>query len=144
MAKRESATFADGDDYHPVANKEKMRSGQPLNDDDRQPWLERLNALLKEWFDAGKSGVLACSALKEKYRDTLADNMPAGTVHFVLLEGSKEMIGERLAARNHEYMNPKLLESQFATLELPKDAVRIVNDKSPDEVVNEIFKKLGI
>lgn len=144
LAKREGAIFADGDDYHPLANKEKMHAGHPLNDEDRQPWLERLNVLLRDWFAQGQSGVLACSALKEKYRQTLVEHMPKGAVHFVLLEGSRELIASRLEKRNHEYMNPILLESQFATLELPKDAVCVVNDRTPDEVVTEIMQRLGV
>jgi gluconokinase len=104
LAERTGTVFADADDYHPAANKAKMASGQPLNDDDRQPWLEVLNGLMQGWFKAGTGGVLACSALKEKYRTTLANGMPEGTVKFVLLDGSKELIAERLAARQHEYV----------------------------------------
>jgi gluconokinase len=143
LAKREGTVFADADDYHPPANKQKMASGQPLNDDDRQPWLETLNKLMIGWYQSGKGGVLACSALKEKYRQTLADGMPAGAVSFVLLGGSKEMIAERLAARKHEFMNAKLLESQFATLETPKDALCVVNDRPPNVIVEEIVKEIG-
>jgi gluconokinase len=140
LAERAGAVFADADDYHPLANKEKMAAGHPLNDDDRQPWLETLNGLMRGWFNHGQSGVLACSALKEKYRATLASGMPAGAVHFVLLDGSKELIAERLAARKHEFMNAALLDSQFKTLEPPKDAFRVVNDKTPDVVVDEILE----
>jgi gluconokinase len=140
LAERTGTVFADADDYHPAANKAKMASGQPLNDDDRQPWLEVLNGLMQGWFKAGTGGVLACSALKEKYRTTLANGMPEGTVKFVLLDGSKELIAERLAARQHEYMNPKLLESQLATLEKPQDALSVVNDKAPGEIVDEILE----
>jgi gluconokinase len=86
LAKRVGAMFADADDYHPAANKEKMAAGHPLNDEDRQPWLEVLNRLLKEWFAEGKSGVLACSALKASYRVTLQAGMPNGAVSFVVLE----------------------------------------------------------
>jgi len=142
LAERMGTLFADADDYHPAANKAKMASGQPLNDDDRQPWLETLNKMMRGWFESGKGGVLACSALKEKYRATLASGMPASAVHFVLLDGSKEMIAERLAARKHEFMNAKLLESQFATLETPKDAVCVVNDKAPEVVVDEILQQV--
>jgi gluconokinase len=113
LAERAGAVFADADDYHPLANKQKMAAGHPLNDEDRQPWLETLNRLMQGWLAEGKSGVLACSALKQKYRKTLAAGMPAGTVQFVLLDGSKELIAERLATRHHEYMNPNLLDSQF-------------------------------
>ena len=143
LAEREGAVFADADDYHPLANKQKMASGHPLNDDDRQPWLETLNQLLRSWYDSGKGGVLACSALKEKYRTTLSAGMPKGTVTIVLLDGSRELIAERLAARKHEYMNAKLLDSQLATLEPPVDALRVVNDRPPEEVVEEILQHIS-
>jgi gluconokinase len=142
LAEKLGTKFADADDFHPQANKDKMASGQPLNDDDRQPWLEELNRLLKSWYEGPKSGVLACSALKEKYRETLSLGMPAGTVHFVLLEGDPAMIAERMAHRPGHFMNPKLLESQLATLEVPKDAVKIVNDHAPSVVVDEILNRV--
>jgi gluconokinase len=142
------AIFADADDYHPPANKAKMAAGHPLNDDDRQPWLETLNELMRGWFTTGKSGTLACSALKASYRETLAAGMPAGTVHFVLLEGSKEMIAQRLAARKHEFMTGALLDSQFKTLEPPADddpdAFRIINDKPPAVIAEEILKHVEL
>ena len=147
LAARSGAVFADADDYHPAANKVKMAAGEPLNDEDRQPWLETLNRLMRGWSEAGTSGVLACSALKAKYREILSAGMLKGTVHFVLLEGSKKLITERLAARHHEYMNPKLLDSQFATLERPADddpdAVKVMNDRAPVEVVDEILQRIG-
>ncbi|MFC6644083.1 gluconokinase [Granulicella cerasi] len=142
LAAREGVVFADADDYHPLANKQKMAAGNPLNDDDRQPWLEELNRLMRGWYDAGKGGVLACSALKEKYRVTLAQNLPADALSFVLLDLPRATLEERLQQRNHEYMNPKLLDSQLATLEKPTDALRVENDKAPDEVVNEILAGL--
>jgi len=122
-----------------------MAAGHPLNDDDRQPWLETLNHLMQGWFEAKAGGVLACSALKAKYRETLEAGLPKGTVHFVLLDGSRDLIASRLAARHHEYMNPKLLESQLATLETPSadEALTIVNDRTPDEIVTEILEKIG-
>jgi gluconokinase len=140
LAERTGAVFADADDYHPQANKDKMAAGHALNDDDRQPWLETLNHLMQGWFHEGRSGVLACSALKAKYRDTLAAGMPEGAVDFVLLDGSPELIAKRLATRKHEYMNPALLESQLKTLEKPKDgeAFRVMNDCSPGAVVDAI------
>lgn len=144
LSQRTGTIFADGDDYHPAANKEKMHAGHPLNDDDREPWLERLNVLLRDWLAQGQSGVLACSALKEKYRQTLMAHMPEGAVHFVLLDGSRELIAARLKKRHHEFMNPALLDSQFATLEMPKDAVRVSIDKSADEVVTDIMQRLGV
>jgi gluconokinase len=143
LAKRVGAVFADGDDYHPAANKQKMAAGHPLNDEDRQPWLEVLNRLLREWFAEAKSGVLACSALKASYRVTLQAGTPNGAVSFVVLEASKELLAARLAERKHEFMSSKLLESQLATLELPSDAVQVVNDRSPDEVVSQILAQVS-
>jgi gluconokinase len=142
LAERTHTVFADADTYHSESNKAKMASGQPLNDDDRQPWLETLNALLREWFDAGEGGVLACSALKDAYRKTLVRGLPQGSVVFVWLDGSKELIASRLAERHNHYMNPTLLESQLATLEPPSDALRILNDRAPDEVVEKIMQHL--
>jgi gluconokinase len=142
LAKRTGAIFADADDYHPAANKEKMAAGHPLNDEDRQPWLETLNRLMLGWREEGKSGVLACSALKQKYRETLSAKMPAGAIQFVWLDLSAEKISERLASRHHEFMNPALLQSQFKTLEPPADALRIVNDRSPEQVVDSILEKI--
>ncbi|HEY2039923.1 MAG TPA: gluconokinase [Edaphobacter sp.] len=142
LASRTEAIFADADDYHPAANKEKMAAGHPLNDEDRQPWLETLNQLLRGWYTEGKSGVLACSALKQKYRDTLEQNMPSGVVTFVWLDLSAEEISKRLAERHHEFMNPNLLQSQFDTLEPPVDAVRVRNDRTPDRVVDSILEKI--
>lgn len=143
LAERVGAVFADADDYHPAANKKKMAAGQPLTDEDRQPWLETLNRLMRGWLEAGKSGVLACSALKSKYRTTLAAHTPKGTVSFVWLDAPRELLAERLAERHHEFMNPKLLESQLKTLEPPKRALRIVNDRAPEEVVNQIVEHIS-
>lgn len=143
LAQRAAANFADADDYHPLSNREKLAAGHPLTDEDRQPWLKELNRILLGWFHAGSSGVLACSALKADYRRTLAGGMPDGAIRFILLEGSKELIASRLAIRHHEYMNPVLLDSQIATLETPRNALRIVNDRTPDEIVTEILSKLS-
>jgi gluconokinase len=144
LAEHAGAVFADADDYHLAANKEKMAAGHALNDEDRQPWLEELNRLMQGWFHAGRSGVLACSALKEKYRATLVAGMPEGAVTFVWLDGSPELLAERLSERHHEFMNPKLLESQLETLEPPVDALRIVNDRTPEEVVSQILEHVSL
>jgi gluconokinase len=142
LAERIGSVFADADDYHPLANKQKMAAGEPLNDQDRLPWLEELNRLLQGWFKAGKSGVLACSALKATYRTTLRAGIPTSAVSFVLLDGSKELLAARLSERKHEFMNAKLLESQLATLEVPEDALRIMNDRAPEEVVSQILAQI--
>jgi gluconokinase len=144
LAERIGSVFADADDYHPLANKQKMAAGHPLDDQDRQPWLEELNRLLRSWFEAGESGVLACSALKANYRSTLQAGMPTGAVSFVVLDGSKELLTARLSERKHEFMSAKLLESQLATLEMPEDALRIVNDRPPEEIVDQILAQIPL
>lgn len=143
LAERMHTVFADADDYHSEANKAKMAAGHPLNDEDREPWLETLNALMRGWAAGDGSGVLACSALKEAYRQTLVRGMAAAAVVFVLLEGSKALIAERLSERRDHYMNPKLLDSQFATLEPPADAMRVANDRAPEVVVDRIVDELA-
>jgi gluconokinase len=143
LAERLQTEYADADAYHSVANKTKMAAGHALDDQDRQPWLEALNALLRVWLKKGSGGVLACSALKEIYREKLVAGMPADSVEVVLLDGSKELISERLANRPDHYMNPSLLDSQIATLERPTKALRIVNDQAPNDIVNEIMKRLN-
>lgn len=142
LAERIGAQFADADDFHPAANKAKMAAGQALTDEDRQPWLQTLNRLLRGWFEAGTEGILACSALKQSYRATLLQGIPDGPLQFVLLDGSKELIASRLAGRHHAFMNPHLLESQLQTLEVSEDVVRVCNDRSSQVVVDEVLAKL--
>jgi gluconokinase len=112
--------FLDADDFHPPANVAKMRAGIPLTDDDRWPWLERLADELAAINARGEHAVLACSALRQAYRDQL---MRAGDVRFVHLKGDRETIAPRLAERAGHYMPATLLDSQLATLEEPRDAV---------------------
>jgi carbohydrate kinase (thermoresistant glucokinase family) len=118
LSRRLRAPFLDGDQYHPPANKEKMRAGVPLTDDDRWPWLEALARALRD--AAGRQGLAvgACSALKRTYRDFMIEK--AGEpILFVLLDGPREIIAARIAARRHEFMPASLLDSQLATLERP-------------------------
>ncbi len=143
LAKGTGATFADADDYHSAQNKQKMHDGHPLTDEDRQPWLERLNGVLRGWYKQGTSGVMACSALKESYRQTLSAGMPDRTVSFCYLEVSREVLQKRLEERNHEFMTPKLLDSQLATLEVPHDAILIHNEGPPEEVVADVLSKIN-
>ena len=143
LATRLGISFADADDYHSAANKAKMAAGNALTDEDREPWLQRLNQLLMEWERDDASGVLACSALKEKYRKTLAAGIAANAIHFVWLDAPPAVIASRLEQRHHEYMNPNLLSSQLATLEPPADAVRVVNDETPEKVVEHILAILS-
>ena len=134
--------FHDADDFHPAENVAKMRSGVALSDKDRWPWLERLNGLLLDRERQGKSLVLACSALKQVYRDHLARGCAAA--RFVFLDGDIELIRARLAARQGHYMNPKLLDSQFAILERPTEALRLDIDQSPAELVQCIRQRLEL
>ena len=118
--------FIEGDDYHPPANVAKMAAGTPLADDDRWPWYERLAAEMSSILARGGSAVLACSALKQSYRDRLARvAKKPGDVRFVHLKGDYETIAGRLARREHRYMPASLLGSQFATLEAPADAITV-------------------
>src|ERR1700730_13914145 len=110
--------FADGDDYHPAANVVKMRNGIPLTDADRAPWLETLRALIADWIDAGKNAVLACSALKRAYRESLR---VAPEVQVVYLRGTPQLLRERLRARVGHFMTEQMLESQLAALEESED-----------------------
>jgi len=134
--------FVDADDYHPAANKAKMKAGHPLDDADRAPWLETLNTLMRQWGLSGAGGVLACSALKEKYRKILGAGIPEDTLRFVLLEAPQQLLIDRLAQRQHEFMNPNLLTSQLETLEKPNDALAIVNDRPPGEIAHDILQQL--
>lgn len=140
LAKQIGAIFANADDYHSPENKAKMAAGTPLTDEDRAPWLKSLNRLLRGWAEAGSKGVLACSALKASYRETLGEGLAEGKLAYVWLDGSPEMIAARLQARKGTYMNPALLGSQIATLEVPEGALRVTVDKTPDEIVSEIVK----
>jgi gluconokinase len=119
LARALGARFIDADDYHSPENVAKMKAGVPLQDADRWPWLQRLNAILKDEKDA----VLACSALKETYRRHLAQGI--GDFRVVYLHGSAALIRERMKARQHRYMPATLLDSQLATLEPPADAIAV-------------------
>ncbi len=113
LAQRLRVPFADADDFHPPANIAKMTAGEPLNDDDRYPWLEAIGMWLAEHCEGG--GAMSCSALKRKYRDQLRRHCP--NVEFLHLSGTPEVIGRRQASRPGHFMPASLLQSQFATLE---------------------------
>ncbi|MBG0787539.1 MAG: gluconokinase [Anaerolineaceae bacterium] len=134
--------FYDGDDYHPQANIEKMSHGVPLNDDDRQPWLEELHTIIREHLERGQDVILACSALKAKYRQTLRGDLQ--NVRFVHLVGSPELIYERLVHRNGHYMKAEMLKSQFAALERPKEALSVSIDQPVKSIVAEIVERLNL
>jgi gluconokinase len=135
------APFLDGDRYHPEANVEKMRAGTPLTDEDRWPWLAALSAALKDAASKKSVAVGACSALKKAYRDFITTE--AGEpVLFVYLDGSKEVIGERMAKRNHEYMPTSLLDSQFNTLEVPDESTEHVLKVPVTDSVDKIVRTI--
>jgi gluconokinase len=123
LAARLGWKFEDADDWHPAANVEKMRSGQPLTDADRQPWLQALNEAIRDWVPSGQNVVLACSALKESYRETLRRGVSdSSAVRFVYLKGTYDEIKARLDHRHGHFMPESLLRSQFADLEEPSEA----------------------
>lgn len=137
--------FLEGDRFHPRANVEKMKSGTPLTDEDRWPWLEAIAAKIDEWRAEGKAGVITCSALKRSYRDILIGNRPQ--VRLVYLKGSHELIHQRMAARRGHFMPVGLLDSQFATLQEPgADERPIVSEigGTPEEIVTDITRQLGV
>lgn len=134
--------FYDGDDFHPAASVEKMRAGIPLTDDDRAPWLATLQNLIRENLNANQSGILACSALKQKYRDRL--QVDPLNVRFVFLQGDFTTIAQRLAARTNHYMDPNLLASQFEALEEPRDALAVDIAQTPRAIVARIKSALQL
>ena len=137
--------FLEGDDLHPRSNVEKMKSGTPLTDADRLPWLQAIARQIDDWRSQGKSGVVTCSALKRAYRHILIGERLE--VRLVYLRGSYELIHQRMAARHEHFMPVGLLQSQFATLEEPgADERPIVVDVagSPPDIVAEIIRRLGV
>ena len=144
MVARTGWTFAEGDDYHSPANVAKMKAGVPLSDTDRAPWLAALHDVLLGWQARGQSGVMTCSALKESYRVTLSEGMDKAALRFVLLEVPKEVLVERLQHRSGHFMNPALLDSQLATLEVPSDAIRVDANQTPSATVDAIMKQLDL
>ena len=140
LSKKLNMPFFDGDDYHPEKNISKMSEGIPLNDGDRLGWLESLNALAKKELE--KQGcVIACSALKSKYRVLLEKEIKAA-VKWVFLHGLFEEVCQRINSRENHFMSSQLLQSQFDTLEKPKNAIKIDINLSPNQIVEEITNKL--
>jgi gluconokinase len=136
---------AEADEFHPAANIAKMSSGQPLNDDDRWPWLRALAAWIGAREAAGESCVITCSALKRSYRDLLRDGHPS--VRFVQLSASIDVLQRRIAQRRGHYMPSSLLASQLETLEpLQPDEPGIVvsSELTPDQIVDAIVASLGL
>ena len=135
--------FAEGDEFHPPANVEKMRAGHPLDDEDRWPWLRTLADWIGQHERAGRSVVVTCSALKRSYRDLLCDGHPS--VWFAQVTADAELIRDRLQHRTGHYMPASLLDSQLATLEPLQDdepGASISGAGAPDEVVDSLLTTL--
>jgi gluconokinase len=141
IAARLNWLFLDADDFHPAANIEKMKHGIPLNDQDRIPWLRALRDELRRLLAEGRSVILACSALKESYRKLLSDDV--APMSFVLLDVDQETIRERLQHRSAHFFPKELMNSQFAALEKPKDAIIIDARKSLDEVTDRVVQAIS-
>jgi gluconokinase len=148
LAERLGWDFGEGDELHPPENIAKMASGEPLTDEDRQPWLRRVAAWIDEHVDTHRPGVITCSALKRRYRDVLrSGHTDDGSIVFVHLEGTKEQIAARLGARHGHYMPPTLLDSQLTDLEPPgkdEDAIRIDTTPSADVQAQQVIDRLGL
>jgi len=136
LAHRLGYPFVDADELHPPGNVAKMAAGTPLTDADRRPWLELLNKKLR----GHENAVLACSALKESYRQILSQGL--AECRFVHLRGSMELIRARMEKRQHRFMPASLLESQFATLEPPAGALAVDIAQPPAQCVEEIAAAL--
>lgn len=145
LAERLGWTFEDGDRFHPQSNVAKMKAGHPLSDEDRWPWLEAIADEIGRVCETGDHVVIACSALKRAYRDVLLRSR--NDVRFVVLDGSKALIAERLARRKGHFMPPGLLDSQFETLEPPQADERPIGvsiDAPVETIVDNIVTKLRI
>jgi gluconokinase len=144
LARRLGWEFADADDFHSAANKQKIHDGVALTDADREPWLAALHARVAEWVGARRDAVLACSALKDAYRRTIASGHEPRVVY---LKGSYEFIAGRLAQRHEHFAGVSILASQFEALEEPRDAAVTVDLEragSAEQIVNEIVTRLGL
>jgi carbohydrate kinase (thermoresistant glucokinase family) len=140
LAQRLECPFLDADDFHPAANVEKMKRGIPLNDEDRMPWLRRLHDELEHRLGSGASVVLGCSALKESYRKILEEGL--SQIDFVFLDVDQLTLTERLEKRKAHFFPKELLESQFAALERPADAIVVDARLQFQDVVEQIVSAL--
>lgn len=141
LAEQLGWNFADADDYHSPENKRKIHQGVPLTDADREPWLQRLHVEIANWIANGSNVVLACSALKRKYREALR----AGPeVKFVYLKSDAALIDSRLRARKGHFADDKILASQLDELEEPEDAVTVAIDQPPARIVASVRRQLGL
>ena len=142
LAARTGWKFEDADDYHSEESRRKMAAGIPLTDADRGRWLSALHERMLQYRQKGGSVILACSALKQQYRELLAGGFAKSEMRFVYLHAPASLIQERMKSRHHPYMNPDLLDSQLATLEVPSDAWSVTVAGSPQQAAAEILARL--
>jgi gluconokinase len=142
LARRLGWEFYDGDDFHSAHNREKMQRGEALSEEDRGPWLEALHELISQSVRNHKNAVIACSALKQAYRERLTGG--SNEVRLVYLKGTPELIRCRVAARRGHFFDPALLQSQFDALEEPTDALVVNIAAAPDRITNAIVTGLGL
>ncbi|MEL6673495.1 MAG: gluconokinase [Bacteroidota bacterium] len=137
LSEKSGWPFFEGDDFHPKANVEKMRQGQPLNDEDRVPWLLELRKQIETQLENGTTSIIACSALKAAYREVLQRD--DRRVRFILLHGAQELLAKRLAEREHAYMPSSLLPSQLETLEIPEDVLTLDVAEEADSLIEQVL-----
>jgi len=142
LAEKLGWSFYDGDDFHPKENVEKMRAGIALTDEDRKLWLKKLHTNIQRWLREKQNSILACSALKQAYRDMLG--VDQNTVRTVYLKGSYELLRKRIEERQHPYMDKNLLRSQLDTLEEPKDGLTVDISATPETIVRIIMSRLHL
>ena len=146
LARQLGWEFEDGDDLHPAANIAKMQAGEPLTDEDRRPWLDAVAGWIDQRAVAGRPGVIACSALKRRYRDRLLGGRPDLQMIFLRVAG-RDTLAARLAGRHGHFFRPEMLDSQLATVEPPDPAERVIevdDDEPPADIVREIIQRLGL
>ena len=142
LARRLGWPFRDADDFHSARNREKMRCGIPLDDNDRRPWLEAIRESIVQSLSAGENAIYACSALKQAYRQLLASD--AEEVKFIYLKGPPGLISERLANRQGHFFNPVLLRTQFDDLEEPHGMLEADISLPPEAIADSIIATLGL
>ena len=141
LAERLGWLFLDADDFHPAENIEKMKHGVPLTDEDREPWLVAIHAALLQCAVKNQDAVLACSALKQSYRDRLASEVD---LRICYLKGAHREIAARLQGRTGHFAREAILAGQFADLEEPRDSLVLHVRDTPEEIVREVLRKLGL
>ncbi|HEX9665952.1 MAG TPA: gluconokinase [Thermodesulfobacteriota bacterium] len=142
LAEKLGWKFYDADDYHPVANIEKMRNGIPLDDEERRPWLNEIRNLINSSLNGNEPSIIACSALKNSYREFLKQSKEQ--IIFVYLKGDKNTISKRLASRKGHFAGTQLLESQLRTLEEPEGVITADISKRPEVIADSIIEKLEL